>query len=220
MPAGVAEIGGPVVPHGGLAEVGLHADAVGVHQAEVHHRRCVAGFRCLREQARRLQRVFFGDLAVEQDVAQAVHRLDVVLGGGRPQQAQTLLLVDPRAAPLEQRDGERRGGAHVAGVRGLAVPAHGLDLVAGGAGAGGIHPAQAIHDVRVAAVGKPAQHLQEIAVVGRNPPHLHLGLAARRHRTIRAGAGRSRWGRPCRSGRRRYRRSGCRPGRPDRRRRH
>jgi len=32
--------------------------------------------------------------------------------------------------------------------------------------------------VRVAAVGQPAQHLQEIAVIGCDPPRLHEGLAA------------------------------------------
>ena len=137
---------------------------------------------CPREQSGRFQGILVGELAVGQDVAQAVHRLEMVLGGSRPQQAQAPLLVDARAAALEQRDGQCRCGAHIASVRSLPIPAHGLDLVSDAGDAGCMHPAQAVHDVRVAAVGQPAQHLQEVALIGRNPPHLELDLAARRHR--------------------------------------
>ena len=120
--------------------------------------------------------------AVAQDVAQAIHGLDLLFGGGSAQQAQALLLVDAGSVALDQGDGEGRHGAGIAGICGLAIPAHGLGLVAPRATAVGRHAPQSIHDVRVAAVGEAAQHLQEVAVVGRDPPHLDIRLAARRHR--------------------------------------
>ena len=116
-----------------LPRVGLHADAVGVHQPEVDHRKSGSRLRGLGEQARRLQRVLLDHVAFEQHVGEAIEGVDVVLGGGR--QAQALLLVDGRAATLEGGHRRRRHGAEVAGVGGPAIPAHGLGFVAGRAGA-------------------------------------------------------------------------------------
>ena len=64
----------------------------------------------------------------------------------------------------------------------LRYQADGLGVVTRHADAGGVHPAQAKHDVGVAALGQPAQRLQEIAAVGGDAPHLQLRVRARRHR--------------------------------------
>ena len=180
---GIAEIRGPVVPHGGPAEVGLHAHAVGVHQADVHHRGCVACLGCPREQARRFQRILFGDLAVEPGCGP---------GGSSPRDGPWRQPPSAGAGPLAGRCPCRgpRAARRPAPLWRSALPASAAFRYQRTAStssrtradAGRIHPAQAVHDVRVAALGQPAQHLQELAVVGRNPPRLDLGLAAGRHR--------------------------------------
>jgi hypothetical protein len=85
--------------------------------------------------------------------------------------AQPLHLVHCHAASLQQRDGKRRHGAQVACIRALPVPRRGHDIVAGHAVAGGVEPAQSIHDVGIVFIGQSAQRLQEIAVIGRDTPH-------------------------------------------------
>ena len=138
------------------------------------------------------------DRALRIEHAQTVHGVQVVLVGGELEQMHSLLRVLARAAALEECDGESRCGLHVAGGRTLAIPAHGLVLVAGHADTGRIHPAQAIHDVGVAALAQPAQGLQEIAVIAGDAPNVQHGLIAGCRGPAHAGAGRS-----CR------RRAGC-----------
>ena len=176
--AGVAEIGRLLVPHGRFAGIGLHAGAVVIQHPDLDHRGRVSRLCRPREQSRRLHSVLAGDLADEEDVAQAVHRFGVVLGGSRVQPAQPLHLVHCHAASLQQRDGKGRHGAQVACIRSLPVPLRGHDIVAGHAVAGGVEPAQSIHDVGIALIGQSAQRLQEIAVIGCNTPHFDDGFAA------------------------------------------
>lgn len=112
---------------------------------------------------------------------QAVCRLDMISGRGQAQQTQARLRVDGRAAPVEECDGERSGGVQIAGIRRLAVPVHGLDIVAGNATASSIHSPQAVHDVRIAAVGQTLQYRQELFTLPGGAPHLHECLAAGHH---------------------------------------
>ena len=178
-----------------LAGSAVNADAVGVHAPEIDHRRRVAGLGRLRQQPHRLERVLVDDLAVEQQVGQPVHGLDVIFRGRRPQQAQAFLPIHGDAASVHERAAERGHGVDVAGVRTPAVPAHRLRLVAGDAQAGGIHPAQAVHDMGIAAVGQPAQRRHVRPGIVADAPDIERGLAARRHRRealeklLRAGDG-------------------------------
>ena len=103
-------------------------------------------------------------------MAEPVHRLGVIVGSGRPKQAQTFRLVHCYAAPVQQCGGECGDGIGVAGVGSLAEPAYGLGIVAGDAETGGIHAAQAEHDGGIALVGLPAQRLQEITAVVADAP--------------------------------------------------
>ena len=179
---GAAEIGRPLVPRRRLDRVGRHAVPGVVQQGQIQHRRHVAGLGALREQAHRLGCILGGDLAVDENDAEAVHRLVVVLVRGLPQQAQTLLLVLGDTAAFNHHHRKGRLCTRVAGGRALAVPGHGLRVVARHADAGCVHPPQTKHDVGISAIRQPAQRLQEIAAVGGDAPHFQLRVRARHHR--------------------------------------
>ena len=145
-----------------LAKSTLHADAVVVHDAEVHHRRRMAGLARPGEQAHALEHVLVDAPALHREHAQAIVASMLILGGGGAIEPRGLRRVLIRPAAFEGCARERCHGLHVAAVRGLAVPDRRLGVVAGHALPVRYMRAQAVHDVGVAALAQPTQPLHEV----------------------------------------------------------